>query len=233
MDSSGWMRDRLTEGLRWLQHSDSFFERVIVYEERRTSWGSVMSGRDQRNNVLQKAMTLYIDEHCAKQMAASRVAKVRAAARGAAAARARRAALMAVSCVARPRRVAPSSRQVDLMAIKFGDENRRYDDDDDDDDDDADAQANRKTGLGELKHYRVTSSVPSNVDFELEKGLKLRIHTSDDQEGKQGEKNASSFGGSKKVVAFTIRCEGPNAVQRVNGFIERCYTWYKLSLIHI
>jgi chaperone BCS1 len=155
-----------------------------------------MTGRDQRNNVLQKAITLYIDQHCSTQMASSKNAKV------------------------------------DLMAIKFGDDSRSYSNDSDEDEDDADAQANRKTGLGELKKYKITSSVLPNLDFQIDKGLILKIHTSDDQDNKDGKggTGGSSSMGSKKVVTFSVRCKGPDAVKRVNGFIEQCYGWYKNEL---
>jgi hypothetical protein len=166
MDSSGWMQIKFALLLRYFHGNASSFERHIVYEERRTSWGSVMTGRDQKNNVLQKAITLYIDEHCAAQMAGAHSAKI------------------------------------DLMAIKFGDDNRRGDDDDDDDDD---AAANRKTGLGELKKYKVTSSVPPNIDFRIEPGLFLRI-TSSDESDKDPKANASVSAGMKKTVVFSVRC---------------------------
>ncbi|KAJ1618161.1 hypothetical protein T492DRAFT_849542 [Pavlovales sp. CCMP2436] len=68
LDSSGWLQAKMGEFTTWMQQSDQYFDRHIIYEERRTYYGSVMSGRDQRNNVLQKAITLYIDEHCAKQV---------------------------------------------------------------------------------------------------------------------------------------------------------------------
>ena len=47
--------------------------------------------------------------------------------------------------------------------------------------------------------------------------------------GKTGNNAASSS--LKKVVTFSIRCtQGPAAVERVNGFVDSCYAWYRNEL---
>lgn len=50
MDSSGWLKIKFGQLMDHLYDNNPAFERHIVYEERRTSWGSVMTGRDQKNN---------------------------------------------------------------------------------------------------------------------------------------------------------------------------------------
>ena len=198
LNSTERLFDLCEDALDWLRDrwQGESFAREVSHITRRDAYdGCDQTGREVLNHVLQKAMTRFLDAHCGEQLDKAK------------------------------------GLNVDLLAKRERRELASWEDSEDEDDGDEGeatdrdetAEAERRTGLGELAHYRLTRAVPPSTTLEIEKGLHLEVSTT--VISKKGD-DAHHV----EMCTFWLNCRGRNAAQRVEGFVHKAFSWYCAQL---
>ncbi|KAJ1635021.1 hypothetical protein T492DRAFT_483476, partial [Pavlovales sp. CCMP2436] len=169
-------------GRLWVRLVDAYkgehYERWVNYSRVTDDWNDDESGRELLNGVLQKAILLYIDEHCGAQLDKSKFLKTDLLAKR------------------------------ELKDRPYWDSESSEEDTDDEDALDASAQAAKSSGLTELDKYTLARGPVEAEDVEIEKELFLLVRRYEESAGLYAKKEVTDFRLSCRGHGATQRVDG-------------------------
>lgn len=204
-----WLGCKVVEGVlfafHWLtsSHDDDDYTRVIEYVEKTTSWGSVYNTVDEKNNILQKAITMELSKnpieykHCDLKLTAVK------------------------------------SSHGDGDGNTSDADSGGSDGGTDDGNGGSQQCASDIYGntSDQLKAYKITKMPPMDVWVSIGEGLQFKQSTGDpDKENMTDEEKKAAAGNSdrftSKRIRFEVMCSDVDGEQRVEAWVQKAYDNY-------
>lgn len=184
------------------------YTRIIEYVEKTTSWGSVYDTVDEKNNILQKAITMELSRTSITYQSCD----------------------LKLTAVRNPNE--PDASADSDNESSSSSSNLEVDGEDEEDDNNqstcSDVYGNTSN---QLKAYKITKMPPMDSWVSIGQGLKFRQSTGDpdrdnmtDEEKKAAAGNSDRF--TQKRIRFEIMCSKANGEARVEQFVQTCYDNY-------
>jgi len=192
---------------RWFTSSknEDEYTRVIEYVEKTTSWGSVYNTVDEKNNILQKAITMELS----------------------------RLVIAYQSCDLKLTAIKEPGSYDGGSADASDTESHGSNDSDDDDDNGRQQSASDIYGntSDQLRAYKITKMPPMDEWVSIGKGILFKQSTGDpDKENMTDDEKKASAGNSdrftSKRIRFEIMCSEAGGEQRVESWVQQAYDNY-------